>query len=71
MRAWPSVPMNGGLYFFLMICEMCEGSRKVPCLTCRGRGQIYFNKVTEDSVCPDCKGMGVTSCPGCVRWSRR
>lgn len=54
-----------------VICDMCEGSRAVPCLTCRGRGEIYFAKAKEDTICPDCKGTGVASCPGCTEWSLR
>jgi len=64
----------------LVPCETCNqsgaapGTSREPCRTCAGHGRVryahraLFMSFTEETVCPDCGGLGTvvqTPCPDC------
>ncbi len=58
----------------LKLCEECGGVTKLPCLKCKGRGQVtegFFSALSsepkESTPCLSCKGRGQFPCPSCSK----
>ncbi|KAH9555055.1 hypothetical protein CY35_08G095000 [Sphagnum magellanicum] len=58
----------------LKLCEECGGVTRLPCLKCKGRGQVtegFFSALSseprESTPCLACKGRGQFPCPSCSK----
>jgi hypothetical protein len=49
-----------------MKCSVCEGRKKVPCLSCNGVGTISQVGTGGKITCTTCKGGKTTNCSSCL-----
>ena len=45
-----------------MVCPQCNGTKKMDCPECRGKGTVYSFKTHRDIYCPKCQGRKKITC---------